>query len=284
MPRIALTSTTSFAPLTAHVAGMTVYNTATAGTGATAVVPGYYYNDGAQWVQTLNQATALKLEPWYNVATTSPATTNTQNIYQLGNVGIGTTAPTKKLSINSGNVNGAIQIVDGTQQDGRVLTSDANGVGTWKSVTVSSVTGVTPAASTPFGTAATGGDKYMNSYIDLPQGKWFVYMGFLVNGATAANTKYAGRLTFSTSTTSGTETTGFDFINGNRYIFTQTSNGSAGATTYGLFCSGIVRVDVTSTTTKRLYVWDANSRNFGTTTGVSLGAYGENYLFAIRAD
>ncbi|MGO3184574.1 MAG: hypothetical protein ACTIJ9_17230 [Aequorivita sp.] len=50
LPRIALTGASSFAPLAAHVAGMTVYNTATAGTGANTVTPGYYYNDGTQWV------------------------------------------------------------------------------------------------------------------------------------------------------------------------------------------------------------------------------------------
>jgi hypothetical protein len=48
LPRIALTNTTAFAPLTAHVAGMTVYNTATAGD----VTPGTYYNDGTKWVRT----------------------------------------------------------------------------------------------------------------------------------------------------------------------------------------------------------------------------------------
>ena len=46
-PRVALTSTTAFAPLAAHVAGMTVYNTATAGD----VTPGMYTNDGTQWVK-----------------------------------------------------------------------------------------------------------------------------------------------------------------------------------------------------------------------------------------
>lgn len=51
MPRIALSSTTLAAPLSAHVAGMAVYNTATAGTGNTAVQPGYYYNDGAKWMK-----------------------------------------------------------------------------------------------------------------------------------------------------------------------------------------------------------------------------------------
>lgn len=48
LPRVALTGTANFAPLTAHVAGMVVYNTATAGD----VTPGYYYNDGAKWVRT----------------------------------------------------------------------------------------------------------------------------------------------------------------------------------------------------------------------------------------
>ena len=47
------------------------------------------------------------------------------------NVGIGTGAPTAKLHLNSSS-NGAIRIVDGTQAAGYVLTSDANGVGTWQ--------------------------------------------------------------------------------------------------------------------------------------------------------
>jgi len=47
LPRVALTATTSAAPLSTHVAGMAVYNTATTGD----VTPGYYYNDGAKWVK-----------------------------------------------------------------------------------------------------------------------------------------------------------------------------------------------------------------------------------------
>ena len=42
LPRVELTSTTSFAPLKAHVEGMTVYNAKANGTGATAVVEGIY--------------------------------------------------------------------------------------------------------------------------------------------------------------------------------------------------------------------------------------------------
>jgi len=43
LPRVALTNTTNPNPLSTDVAGMTVYNTATAGD----VTPGFYYNDGS---------------------------------------------------------------------------------------------------------------------------------------------------------------------------------------------------------------------------------------------
>lgn len=49
-PRMALTGTASPSPLSAFVAGMTVYNTTTAGSGTTAVSPGLYYSDGTKWV------------------------------------------------------------------------------------------------------------------------------------------------------------------------------------------------------------------------------------------
>lgn len=47
LPRMALVMTTNPAPLSADVAGMIVYNTATAGD----VTPGFYYNDGAIWIK-----------------------------------------------------------------------------------------------------------------------------------------------------------------------------------------------------------------------------------------
>jgi hypothetical protein len=46
IPRVALTGTANFAPLTAHIAGMIVYNTAAAGD----VKPGFYYNNGTKWI------------------------------------------------------------------------------------------------------------------------------------------------------------------------------------------------------------------------------------------
>lgn len=51
LPRVALTATNNPAPLSAHVVGMKVYNTATAGSGVNVVTPGEYINDGSQWVK-----------------------------------------------------------------------------------------------------------------------------------------------------------------------------------------------------------------------------------------
>jgi hypothetical protein len=51
LPRVPLQATHLPAPLTAHIAGMTVYNTATSGTLPLNVTPGWYYNDGTRWVR-----------------------------------------------------------------------------------------------------------------------------------------------------------------------------------------------------------------------------------------
>ena len=56
LPRLQLTDVSLPAPLSEHVAGMVVYNTAT-GIG---VVPGFYYNDGTKWVG-VSQSTATGL-------------------------------------------------------------------------------------------------------------------------------------------------------------------------------------------------------------------------------
>ena len=48
-----------------------------------------------------------------------------------GNIGAGTASPSTKLHVFS-TTSGAVRIVDGTQQAGYVLTSDANGVATWQ--------------------------------------------------------------------------------------------------------------------------------------------------------
>lgn len=53
-PRVALTASNTFSPITgtsSAAAGLLVYNTATAGTAPNNVVPGYYYWNGTAWIQ-----------------------------------------------------------------------------------------------------------------------------------------------------------------------------------------------------------------------------------------
>ena len=49
IPRVALTGTANAAPMSAHVAGMMVYNTATIAD----VTPGFYFDDGTKWVASI---------------------------------------------------------------------------------------------------------------------------------------------------------------------------------------------------------------------------------------
>lgn len=48
-PRVALTATNSASPITTPVAGLLVYNTATASANTTLVTPGFYYWSGSAW-------------------------------------------------------------------------------------------------------------------------------------------------------------------------------------------------------------------------------------------
>lgn len=65
--RVALTATNATTPLSGTLyTGTLVYNTATAGSGSTAVVPGYYYWNGTRWVTfAFSDASAIQsiLEP-----------------------------------------------------------------------------------------------------------------------------------------------------------------------------------------------------------------------------
>jgi hypothetical protein len=145
LPRVALTSTTAFAPLTAHVAGMAVYNTATVGD----VTAGYYFNNGTKWVKIADaNASASNLYTADGTLTSARTVTmgaNNLSFMGTGNVGIGTTTPAAKL-----HVAGTVKIVDGTQGAGKVLTSDATGVATWQSA--SAATGSLAGAYNPIGT------------------------------------------------------------------------------------------------------------------------------------
>src|SRR6195256_2464144 len=63
IPRIVLTATTDNTTITSPATSLLIYNTATAGTGNTAVQPGFYYWDGSAWVRLTTNTTSL-LSAW----------------------------------------------------------------------------------------------------------------------------------------------------------------------------------------------------------------------------
>lgn len=96
-----------------------------------------------------------------------------------GDVGIGVN-PTEKLHIA-----GKVRIVDGSQANNNFLSSDANGVATWKPVVIKSITGViSPTGKNiPYNTTNY---LYTGCYIVLPPGKYSISVNMLMspNGAT----------------------------------------------------------------------------------------------------
>lgn len=148
-PKVALSSTTDPSPMSAHVAGMHIWNTATV-TGANGVTPGEYFNDGEKWsrisstadswIQDGNNNGTLKAIGT-NDAFDLPITTNgveKMRVTSAGQVLVNTKNPmtggtNAKLQINNGTTAGAIQIKDGTEGIGKFLTSDANGLAKWTS-------------------------------------------------------------------------------------------------------------------------------------------------------
>lgn len=101
MPRLRLRATNDFYPLGAHVAGMIVYNTVTAGADPNKVFPGYYYNDGAKWQRVLSEQEMNRV--WLNSSDGSPANQENQNVYRSGKMGLGVNTPAEILDVN-GNV------------------------------------------------------------------------------------------------------------------------------------------------------------------------------------
>ena len=129
-------------------------------------------------------------------------------------VGIGTYKPGAKLEINNGTTAGAVKIVDGTEGAGKVLTSDANGLATWKRQTLTLVEGVKGSGiSIP---PSTWGYIYTGSYITLPPGKYMVSVQNLmsVGFTTYSDGHFWLRTTFSDSDTTFVRTTDIDSTKG----------------------------------------------------------------------
>ena len=84
LPRVSLTATNNPAPLTQHVAGMTVYNTATTAAGnGYDVSRGFYYNDGTKWVALPLSYTNWFYMPSVSFDTSATGTGFKKDLYSL---------------------------------------------------------------------------------------------------------------------------------------------------------------------------------------------------------
>lgn len=198
-----------------------------------------------------------------------------------GFIGIGTTTPAQKVDII-----GKIKITDGTQGAGKVLSSDANGVGTWVNNTAitPAVIGTFAGGGANFGSGTSVGVQspmtYCNVYIDLPVGKWIVFGTYLLAGTTSLATGQSVFIRTALYTSNVVAGSNPDIVSG-----ALVSGTLAGPSDFGL-ANGQTIINNTSGATKRYYLW-ANIQKFGTTpitftmAGVGSNFWSENQLSAI---
>ncbi|WP_261511930.1 hypothetical protein [Chryseobacterium paludis] len=126
----------------------------------------------------------VKLGGALSQATDIATTGNNLSVTGTGKVLLGTNtvpagAANAKIVIDNGTTNGALQIKDGTQQLGYVLTSDSNGLATWSSTVTTAFannwTSYTGTLINPF-TGNAGGDNLATGIsVNIPAKGWYFF-------------------------------------------------------------------------------------------------------------
>lgn len=185
------------------------------------------------------------LDSLNDIFDTSNATSNVillgDDSYNAPNVGIGTYRPVAKLDI-TGPYGKTIRIADGTQGQGKVLTSDYNGVGTWKEINVSLFKKAPIAGIFSWAAATELGNTSFNKIASLtvPPGASMIYVKIHLRGAsvnTGYTRAYVGTKDIGTNNSNTDETpiggstlfipyTGKDFEMQTSFIYNNASGGN----------------------------------------------------------
>ena len=197
-----------------------------------------------------------------------------------GNVGIGAPAPSNLLHVNSA-TSGAIRIVDGTQATGRVLTSNATGVGTWQEIGINNVVGYISNVGVTINNN-TAPYLQTGSYVSLPPGRYAVNVNMLMARASLVispnDSSFWVRSSFSDSalpnpSPSG-DIIGSDLISGNHP-----------GTSYYSMLTGTVIINNPGPFSKNYYYIAGNCVSVNTTqniTGFGSTYWAENNIIAYR--
>lgn len=232
-----------------------------------------------------------------------------------GNVGIGTIAPTQKLEVQTGGTSTSpvtgFKLTDGNQKQGYVLTSDANGVGTWKTTVMTMATGTFTANTNdmPFYQTTTGGVDWIQTggSITLNPGVWKVDLIELIRGDALNSYELPVsawcwiRFTLADSNTATIPSADFVRLQSNGTLIPDPANVQLVSTGYqGLqsagesrfaYAQGTFLVRNSGTAPKTYYIVTQNYRSYGATPSVTnefrfrrvgSSTWGENQITAVQ--
>jgi hypothetical protein len=198
-----------------------------------------------------------------------------------GNLGVGTANPTALVHINS-NTAGAFRLVDGTQANGSILTSNADGVATWQRPGIDNVVGTLHATGVNISYTRT---NYIQtgSRIVLPPGRFAVNITMLLarNSTTSMspnNSFFWVRSTFSDSN-------GIDPSPSPDIIGSNLASGNFPGTSQYAMLTGTIIINNTTAGNKTYYYVAGNCVSHNTTeTLTNFGStyWAENNIVAYR--
>lgn len=189
------------------------------------------------------------------------------------NVGIGTTTPTTKLHVNSVN-SPAVRIVDGTQKNGYVLTTDANGNSSWKPAATKQILGILPTTGPTISTNNTM-TLISGASITLPTGMWIVSIGTNAGiGGSTPITNDVGLWFNATLSTSNSTVVNTDVVTtaSGSYV-----GGSIGRGMIKTMVTGNIVINNTSGANKTYYLWASREAIGGTSSLSWTNAFGNAY-------
>lgn len=255
---------------------------------------------GQVGINTINPQQVFHIDGRSSTSTTNPDTgTPTAEeqsddfvVNSEGNVGIGNVSPTAKIDIRTdGSKTFGFKLTDGSEKNASVLTSDANGNGTWKPIDLP----VYQIRIRDFADykhpANLGKIAYTGVYFDTPPGEWLISftIGLELTPITEPATSYLGtnmiriRL-LDTDTPTNLSYLASNTVNQGTDLYPRlASTGFSVITTQGTFM-GALAVNNTTNANKRYYLFVDNAATTFENSFTFRFSWNESYANYIRIE